>query len=235
MSFTISRNLLKLMSIESVMPSNHFILCRPLLLLSSIFPSNRVFSNESALCIGWPNYWSFSISPSNEYSVQISFRMDWFDLLGVQGTLKSLVQHHSLKVSIIQCSDFFIVQLLHPYMTTGKTIALTIWTFVGKVMWLYFINKYFFNSFSSCYLTQNGPTLMISSSRFPSLITTFVPSISSLHFYDQLFVLMTFRPSTPFSSFALASYAFFSSLNCILGCFHRKAATIVETLISYAS
>ena len=135
LSFIISRNLLKLMSIESVMPSNHFILCRPLLLLPSIFPSNRVFSNESALYIRWPNYWSFSISPSNEYSVQISFRIDWFDLLGVQGTLKSLVQHHSLKVSIIQCSDFFIVQLLHPYMTTGKTIALTIWTFVGKVMW----------------------------------------------------------------------------------------------------
>ena len=126
------------MSIESVMPSNHLILCRPLL-LSSIFPSIRVFSNESVL-IRWPKYWSFSfsISPPNEYSGLISFRIDWFDLLVVQGTLKSLHQHHSSKASILQCSAFFIVQLSHPYMTTGKTIALTRWTFVGKVMSLLF-------------------------------------------------------------------------------------------------
>ena len=124
------------MSIESVMPSNHLILCPPLLLPPSVFPSIRVFSSESGLHIRWPKYWSFScsISPSNEYSGLISFRMDWLDLLAVQGTLKSLFQHHSSKASILWHSAFFIVQLSHPYMTTGKTIALTRWTFVGKVM-----------------------------------------------------------------------------------------------------
>jgi len=124
LSFTNSRSLLKLMSIESVMPSNHLILC-PLLLLPSIFPSIRVFSNELALHIRWPKYWSFSISPFNEYSWQISFRMDWFDLLAVQGTLKNLLQHHSSKASILQHLAFFMVQFSHLYMTTGKTIALT--------------------------------------------------------------------------------------------------------------
>ena len=134
LSITNSRSLLKLMSIESVMPSNHLILCRLLLLLPSIFPSIRVFSNESVLCIRWPKYWSFrfNISPSNEYSGLISFRMDWLDLLAVQGTLKSLLQHHSSKASILQYSVFFMVQLSHLYMTTGKTIALTRQTFVGK-------------------------------------------------------------------------------------------------------
>ena len=129
-------------SIESVMPPNHLILCHPLLLLPSIFPSIRVFSNESVLCIRWPKYWSFSfsVSPSNEYSRLLPFRMDWLDLLGVQGTLKSLLQHHNSKASILRCSAFFIVQLLHPYMTTGKTIALTRWTFVGKVMSLLLIS-----------------------------------------------------------------------------------------------
>ncbi|CAM9669031.1 unnamed protein product [Rangifer tarandus platyrhynchus] len=128
------------MSIESVMPSSHLILCRPLLLLPSIFPSIRVFSNESALRIRQPKYWSFSfnISPSNEHPGLISFRMDWLDLLAVQGTLKSLLQHHSSKASILQRSAFFVVQLSHPYMTTGKTIALTRRTFVGKVMSLLF-------------------------------------------------------------------------------------------------
>ena len=127
-------------SIASVMPSNHVILCRPLLLPSSIFPSIRVFSNESVLHIRWPKYWSFSfsISPSNEYSALISFRMDWLDLLAVQGTLKSLLQHHSSKASLLRCSAFFTVQLSHPYMTTGKTIALTRLTFVGKIMSLLF-------------------------------------------------------------------------------------------------
>ena len=122
------------------MPSSHLILCHPLLLLSSIFPSIRVFSNESALPIRWPKYWSFSfnISPSNEHPGLISFRMDWLDLLAVQGTLKSLLQHHSSKASILQRSAFFTVQLSHPYMTTGKTIALTRWTFVDKVMSLLF-------------------------------------------------------------------------------------------------
>ena len=128
------------MSIESVMPSNHLKLCYPLLLLPSIFPSIRVFSSESVLRIRWPKYWSFSfnISPSKKYSGLISFRMDWFDLLAVQGTLKSLIQHHNSKASIFQHSAFFIVQLSHPSMTTGKTIALTRWTFIGKVMSLIF-------------------------------------------------------------------------------------------------
>ena len=124
------------MSIESVIASNHLILCRPLLLLPSIFPSIRVFSNESALYIRWPKYWSFSfsISLSNEYSELISFRMDWLDLIAVQGTLKSLLQHHSSKASILLRSAFFTIPLSHPYMTTGKTIGLTRWSFVGKVM-----------------------------------------------------------------------------------------------------
>ena len=140
LSITNSRSLFKLMSIVSVMPSNHLILCCPLLPLPSIFPSIRVFFNESVPHIRWPKYWSlsFSISPSNEYSGLISFRMDWLDLLAVQGTLKSLLQHYSSKASILQCSAFFIVQLSHLYMTTGKTIALTIWTFAGKVMSLLF-------------------------------------------------------------------------------------------------
>ena len=129
------------MSIESVMPSSHLILCHPLLLLPPIPPSIRVFSNESTLCMRWPKYWnfSFSISPSNEYSGLVYFRMDWLDFLAVQGTLKSLPQSHSSKASIFWCSAFFIVQFSHPYMTTRKTIALTEWTFVGKVMSLLFM------------------------------------------------------------------------------------------------
>ena len=128
------------MSIESVMASNHLILCRLLLLLSSIFPTNRVFSNESVLYIRWPKYWSFSFSiiPSNEYSGLISFRIDWLDLLAVQDILKGLLQHHGSKAPVLQCSAFFTVQLSHPYMTTGKTIVLTRWTFIGKVMSLLF-------------------------------------------------------------------------------------------------
>ena len=140
LSFTISWSLLKVMSIEWVMPSNPLILWCPLLLLPLIFPSIRVFSNESALHIGWQEYWSFSlsISPCNEYLGLISFRIDWFDLLAVQVTLKSLLQHYSSKASILQCSAFFIVQLSYPYMTTGKIIALTTGTFVGKAMSLLF-------------------------------------------------------------------------------------------------
>ena len=140
LSITNPWNLLKLMSIESVMPCNHLILCHPLLLPPSIFPSIRVFSNESALPIRWPKYWSFSfnINPSNEYSGLISFRTDWLDLLAVQGTLKSLLKHHSSKASILQHSAFCIVQLSHPHMTTGKTITLTRQTFVGKGMSLLF-------------------------------------------------------------------------------------------------
>ena len=134
-SFTISPSLLKLMPIDLVMPSNHLNLCCPLFLLPSIFPSIRVFSSESVLYIRWPKYWSFcfNISPSKEHSGLISFRMDWLDLLAVQGTLKSLLQHHSSKASVLWCSTFFMVQLSHPYMTTGKTIALTRRTFVGNI------------------------------------------------------------------------------------------------------
>ena len=140
LSITNSQSLLRCVSIELVMPSSHLILCRPLLFLPSIFPSIKVISNESALCIRWPKYWSFhfSLSPSNEYSGLISFRMDWLDLLAVQRTLKTLLQYHSSKASILQSSVFFIVQLLHWYMTTGKTIALTRWTFVDKVISLLF-------------------------------------------------------------------------------------------------
>ena len=142
LSITNFQSSLKLMFIESVMPSSHLILCRPLLLLPPIPPNIRVFSNESTLLIRWPKYWSFSfsISPSKEHPELISFRMDWLDLLAVQGTLKSLLQHHSSKASILQHSAFFIVQLSHPFMTTGKTVALTRWNFVGKVMSL-LLNK----------------------------------------------------------------------------------------------
>ena len=143
LSFSISRSLLKLMSIESEKLSNNLILCRPLLLLSSIFASSRVFSSEFVLPIRWPMYYSFSFSTSlsNEYSGLISFRVDWFDLLEAQGTLKSLLQHHNSKASILQRSAFFMVQLSYPYMTTRKNVVLTIWIFVGKVMSLLF----FFN------------------------------------------------------------------------------------------
>ena len=147
LSVTSSQSLLKLMSIESVMPSNHLILCHPLLLLPSTFPRIRVFSNESVLHIRWPKYWSFSftINPSNEYSGLISFRIGWLDLLAVQGTLKSLLQHHNSKASILWHSAFFMVQLSHLYMTTGKAIALSMWTFVSKVMALLFnmLSKFF--------------------------------------------------------------------------------------------
>ena len=136
--FSISQSLLKFMSVESMVPSNHLILCCPLFSMPSIIPSIRVFSSESALCIRWPEYWSFSISPSNEYSGLISFRIDWLDLLAVQRTLKSLLQHHNSKALILWGSAFFRVQLSHPYITIRKTIALIIWTFVGKGMFLLF-------------------------------------------------------------------------------------------------
>ena len=168
MFITNSWSLLTLMSTESVMPSNHFILCHPLLLPPPIFPSIRVFSNESVLHIRWPKYWSFSfnISPSKEYSGLISFRMDWLDLLSVQGTLKSLLQHHSSKPTIPQCSAFFIVQLSHPYITTGKMIALTRCTFAGKVMSL------LFNMLSRLVITflPKGKCLLISWLQSPSAV-----------------------------------------------------------------
>ena len=161
------------------MPFNHLILCHPLLLLPSIFPSIRVFSNKSVLCIRWPKYWSlsFNISPSNEYSGLISFRMDWLDLLVVQGTLKSLLQHHSSKTSILLCSAFFIVQLSHPYMTTGKIIALTRQTFVGKVMSL------LFNKLSRLVITflPRNKCLLISWLQSPSAVILEPPKIKSSH------------------------------------------------------
>ena len=175
---TNSQSLLKLISIESVMPSNHLILCCPLLLLPSIFPSIRVFSNESVLCIRWPKYWhfSFTISSSNEHPGLISLRMDWFDLLAVQGTLKSLLQHHSSKSSILWCSAFFIVQLSPPYMTSGKTIALTRWTFVSKVMSL------FFNILSRLVITllPRSKHLLISWLQSPSAGILEPPKLKSL-------------------------------------------------------
>ena len=182
LSITNSQSLHKLMSIESVMPSNHLILCRPLLLFPSIFPSIRVFSNESALCISifasvWPKYWSFSfsISPSSEHPGLISFRMDWLDLFSVQGTLKSLLQHHSSKTSILWRSAFFTVQLLYPYMTTGKTIALTRQTFVGKVMSL------LFNMLSRLIITflPRSKRLLISWLQSPSAVILEPPKIKS--------------------------------------------------------
>ena len=173
-----SQSLLKLMSIESVMPSNHLILCRPLLLPPSVFPSIRVFSSESALPIRWPKYWSFSfsISPSNEYSGLISFRMDWLDLLAVQRTLKHLLQHQSSKPSILQRSAFFIVQLSHPYMTTGKTIALTRWTFIGKVMSLLFN---MLSGFVIAFL-PGSKHLLISWLQSPSAVIFGAPEIKSV-------------------------------------------------------
>ena len=177
LSITKSWSLPKLMSIELVMPSNHLILCRPLLLLPSIFPSIRVFSNESALHIRWPKYWSFSfnISPSNEHSGLISFRMDWLDLFAVQGTLQCLLQHHSSKESILCCSAFFIVQLSHSYITTGKTIALTKQTFVDKVMPL------LFNMLSRLAITSlpRSKCLLISWLQSPSAVILEPPKMKS--------------------------------------------------------
>ena len=171
------------------MPSNHLILYRPLLLPPSIFPSIRVFSSESVLCIKWPKYWSFSfsISPSNEYSGLISSRMDWLDLLAVQGTLKSLLQHHSSKASILRFSAFFIVQLLHPYMTASKTIALTIWTFGGKVMFL------LFNMLSMLIITflPRSKHLLISWLQSPSAVVLEPPqkSLSLFPLFSHLFAM----------------------------------------------
>ena len=177
----ITQNLLKLMSIRSVMPSNHLILCCPLLLLPSIFPSIKVFSNGSVLRIRWPKYWSFSfnISPSNEHSGLISFRMDWLDLLAVQGALKSLPQHHSSKTLILWCSAFFIVQLSHPYMTTGKIIALTRQTFVGKVMSL------LFNMLSGLVIAflPGNKHLLISCLQLPSAVILEPKEIKSVSFH----------------------------------------------------
>ena len=177
LSISSSWSLLKLMSIELVMPSNHLTLYHPFLLLPSIFPSIRVFSDESVLHIRWPKYWSFSfsISPSSEYPGLISLRMDWLDLFAVQGTLKSLLRYHSSKASVLQCSAFLIVQLSHPYMTTGKTIALTRWTFVGKVMSL------FLNMLSRLVIAflLRSKCLLISWLQSPSAVILEPPKIKS--------------------------------------------------------
>ena len=166
LSFSLSQSLLKLLSIESVMPSSHLILCHPLLILPSVFPSIRVFSSEEALLVRWPEYWrfSFSISPSNECSELISFRIDWLDLLDVQGTLKSVFQHHSSKASILWCSAFFMVQLSHLYITTGKTIALTRRIFVSLVMFLLFntLSTFVIVSLGLSKRTENGVCLLAS-------------------------------------------------------------------------
>ena len=230
LSITNSRSLLKLMSIELVMPSSHLILCHPLLLLPPIPPSIRVFSNESTLRMRWPNYWSFSfsISPSNEHPGQISFRMDWLDLLAVQGTLKSLLQHHSSKASIFQHSAFFTVQLSHPYMTTGKTIALTRQTFVGKVTSL------LFNMLSMLVITflASSKHLLISWLQSPSAvileskkIKSDTVSTVSLSIYREVmgpdamilvFWMLSFKPTFSLSSFTFIKRLFSSfSLSAI--------------------
>ena len=205
------------------MPSNHLILCRPLLLLPSTFPSIRVFSNESALCFRWPKYWTFSfnISPSNEHSVLISFRMDFLGLLAVQGTLRSLFQHHSSKASILQCTAFFIVQLSHPNMTTGKTIALTRWTFVGKVTSLLFNMQY--NRLVISFLARSKH-LFISWLQSQSAVilephkikaATVSPSISHEAMRpDAMFLLLwmlRFKPTFSLSSFTFIKGLFSSS------------------------
>ena len=218
----ISRCLLKLMSIELVILSNHLVLCCPLLFLPSVFPSIRIFSDESALHIRWPKYWrfSFSMSPSNEYSGLISFRVDWFDLLAVQGTLKSLLQNHSLKASILQCS---MVQLSHPYMTTGKIIALTRWTFVGKMMSLLFG---MLSRFVIAFLPRSKH-LLILWLHLPSTVTlepkkvksatvsTFSPSLCHEVIGPEavilVFRMLSFKPAVSLSSFTRIKRLFSSS------------------------
>ena len=212
------------MSIESVMLSNHLILCRPLLLLSSIFPSIKVFSNESVLCIRWPKFWSFSfsINPSNKYSGLISFRIDWFDLLAVQGTLKSLLQHHSSKASILQCSAFFMVQLSHPSMTTGRTIALTVFTnFVGKVMSL------LFNTLSRFVIAffPRSKRLLISWLQSPSAIWSPTHQQDWIKDLLNLALLIRTRPNFPFSQF-LPSGSFHKPLTLL----HQRADRLKTTI-----
>ena len=213
------------MSIESVMPSNHLILCHPLLLLPSIFPSIRVFSNESALCIKWPKYWSFSynISPFHKHPGLISFRIDWLDLLAVQGTLKNLLQHHSSKASILRCSIFFIVQISHPYMTTAKTIALTRWNFAGKVMSL-LLNMLSrlvitFLPRTKCHLISclQSPSAVILEPRKikSAIVSTVSPSICHEVMGPDvmifIFWMLSFKPTFSLSSFTFIKRLFSSS------------------------
>ena len=222
LSITNSWSLLKLMSFKLVTTSNHLILCHPLLLLPSIFPSNGVFSSESVLCIRWSKYWSFSfsISPCNEYSGLISFRMDWLDLLAVQGTLKRLLQHRSSKASIFQHSAFFTVQLSHPYMTTGKTIALTRWTFVGKVISLLFnmlsrlVKTFLPRSKRLLISWLHSPSAVILEPKRIKFITAFIFSPSIYHevmgLDAMILVLWTlsFKPAFSHSPLSLSSRGF---------------------------
>ena len=215
------------MFLELVTPSNHLILCHPLLLLSSVFPSNRVFSNESLLCIRWPKYWcfTFNISPFNDYSGLISFRIDWFDLLAVQGTLKSLLQHHSSKLSVLWCSTFFMVQLSHPYMTTGKTIALNRWTFDDK------ITSLLSNMLSRLVIAfrPRSKRLLILWLQSPSAVILEPPKIKSLivsivspsichevmgldAMIFSVFCMMSFKSTFSLSSFTFIKRLFSSSL-----------------------
>ena len=224
MSIATSQNLLKLMSIESVMPSNHLILCHPLLLLPSISPSIRVFSNELVLCIRWPKCWSFSfsISLSNEYSGLIFFRIDLFNLLAVQGTLKSLFQHHSSKASILHHSAFSMVQLSHPYMITGKTIVLTRWIFVSKVMCLFFnlLSRLIiaFLPRSKCLLIswlQSPSTVILDLKKKSLSIFPFFPICHEVMWLDTMilvFSMLSFKPAFSFLSFILIKRLFSSSL-----------------------
>ena len=214
------------MSIETVIPYNHLILCHPLLLLPSIFPHSRVFSSESVLHIRWPKYWGFSlsISPSNEYSGLISFRMDWVDLLVVQGTLKSLLQHHSSKVLVIQCSAFFIVQLSHPYMNTGKTIALTRWTFVSKIMPLIYNMLYrlvidFLPRSKHLLISwlQSPSAVILESKKIKFSVTISIVSPSVFHEVIGLnamilvFLMLSFKLAFSLSSFTFIKRLFSSS------------------------
>ena len=209
------------MFIELVMPSNHLIICRPLFLLPSIFPSIRVFSNESVLCIRWPKYWSFSfsISPSNEYSGLISFRIYWLDLLAVQGILKSLLQHHRSKASILWCSAFFIVQLSHPYMTTGKTIALTRWTFVGKVMSL------LFNKLSRLVITflSKSKCLLISWLQSPSTVISEPPPKKVCHCFHCFLIYLPWSDGTQCHDLSFLNVEFSANFFTVLFHFHQEA------------
>ena len=250
LSLIISQNFLTLMSIELVMsskPTNHLILCHPLFLLSSIFPNIRVFSNEWALRIRWPKYWNFSISPSNEYSGLIFFRIDWFDLLAVQGTLKSLLQHPSLKASVFQCSAFFTVQLSHPYMTTGKTVVLTMCTFVGKVMSLLFnIVSRLVTTFLprskhlliSC--LQPPSTMILKPKKIKSVtLCTVSPSIChevmGLDAIILVFWMLSFKPAFSRSSFTfikrLSSFSLLSAIRVVSSAYLRILIFLPAVLI----
>ena len=249
LSFIISWSLLKLMSIELVMPSNHFIFCHPFL-LPSIFPSIRVLSNESALHIRWPKYWSFtfSISSSNEYSGLISFRIDRLDFLAVQGTLKSLLQHHSSKVSLLWHSISFMVQLSHPYTTTGKTIALTVWIFVSKVLSLLFnmLSKFViaFLLRSKCLLTpwlQSPPAVTLGPKKIKSVpVSTVFPSICNEVMGPDAMILvfwrLSFKPSFSLSSFTfikrLFSSSWLSAIRVVSSAYLRLLVFLLVILIS---